>query len=184
MVASRIADVPGASAVLQGGVVAYQVSVKRDVLGVDAGLLERHGPVHPEVAEQMAVGAARACGARIGVSTTGVAGPEPHGGHATGTVYIGWAVLNEAGSEIQAQGHELLQLEGTAQRCGTRPWMSCWRKVNVSSLLPDNFLMIRPFGNKQGLNLVTLNVRSSFEQFTRVVHASTPRKRFKNSSDG
>ena len=112
LVASCIADVPGASAVLQGGVVAYQVSVKRDVLGVDAGLLECHGPVHPEVAEQMAVGAARACGARIGVSTTGVAGPEPHGGHAAGTVYIGWAVLNEAGSEIQAQGHELLQLEG------------------------------------------------------------------------
>ena len=112
LVASRIADVPGASAVLQGGVVAYQVSVKRDVLGVDAGLLERHGPVHPEVAEQMAVGAARACGARIGVSTTGVAGPEPHGGHPAGTVYIGWAVLNGAGSEIQAQGHELLQLGG------------------------------------------------------------------------
>ena len=113
MVASHIADVPGASAVLQGGVVAYQVSVKRDVLGVEAGLLERHGPVHPEVAEQMAVGAARACGARIGVSTTGVAGPEPHGGHPAGTVYIGWAVLDEAGTEVRAKGHELLQLTGS-----------------------------------------------------------------------
>lgn len=112
MVASHIADVPGASAVLQGGIVAYQVSVKRDVLGVDAGLLERHGPVHPEVAEQMAIGAARACGARIGVSTTGVAGPEPHGGHPAGTVYIGWAVFDEAGTEVSAQGHELLQLTG------------------------------------------------------------------------
>lgn len=113
MVASHIADVPGASAVLQGGVVAYQVSVKRDVLGVEAGLLERHGPVHPEVAEQMAVGAARACGARIGVSTTGVAGPEPHGGHPAGTVYIGWAVLDEASTEVRAKGHELLQLTGS-----------------------------------------------------------------------
>lgn len=112
MVASHIADVPGASAVLQGGVVAYQVSVKRDVLGVDAVLLERHGPVHPEVAEQMAIGAARACGARIGVSTTGVAGPEPHGGHSAGTVYIGWAVLDATGTEVSAQGHELLQLTG------------------------------------------------------------------------
>ena len=112
MVASHIADVPGASAVLQGGVVAYQVSVKRDVLGVDAVLLERYGPVHPEVAEQMAIGAARACGARIGVSTTGVAGPEPHGGHPAGTVYIGWAVLDAAGTEASAQGHELLQLTG------------------------------------------------------------------------
>lgn len=112
MVASHIADVPGASAVLQGGVVAYQVSVKRDVLGVDAVLLERHGPVHPEVAEQMAIGAARECGARIGVSATGVAGPEPHGGHSAGTVYIGWAVLDATGTEVSAQGHELLQLTG------------------------------------------------------------------------
>ena len=112
MVASHIADVPGASAVLQGGVVAYQVSVKRDVWGGDAVLLERHGPVHPEVAEQMAIGAARECGAWIGVSTTGVAGPEPHGGHPAGTVYIGWAVLDAAGTEASAQGHELLQLTG------------------------------------------------------------------------
>ncbi|PWI27576.1 CinA family protein [Pseudoglutamicibacter cumminsii] len=113
MVASHIADVPGASAVLQGGIVAYQMSVKRDVLGVDAGLLERHGPVHPEVAEQMAIGAARACGARIGVSTTGVAGPEPHGGHPAGTAYIGWAVFDKAGTQVRARGHELLQLAGS-----------------------------------------------------------------------
>ncbi|WP_233548719.1 CinA family protein [Galactobacter valiniphilus] len=92
LVAATIADVPGASAVLRGGVVSYAVEVKASVLGVDAAWLAEHGPVDPRVAEEMAAGAARVCDADLGVSTTGVAGPEPHGGRAVGTVYLGVAV--------------------------------------------------------------------------------------------
>jgi nicotinamide-nucleotide amidase len=75
-------SVPGASAVLRGAVVAYATPVKASVLGVDAALLEREGPVHPDVARAMADGVRRVLAvdgrpADVGVATTGVAGPEP-----------------------------------------------------------------------------------------------------------
>jgi nicotinamide-nucleotide amidase len=87
MVASSIADVPGASAVLQGGVVAYQVSVKERVLGVDADLLAGAGAVDPRVAAAMADGVRELLAADIGVATTGVAGPGVHEGKPAGTVF-------------------------------------------------------------------------------------------------
>lgn len=91
MVAAELAAVPGASAVLQGGVVAYQNSVKAEVLGVSTELLASAGSVDARVAEQMAAGARRLLGADIGIATTGVAGPAPHDGQPVGTVYLGLA---------------------------------------------------------------------------------------------
>lgn len=91
--AARIADVPGASSVLRGGVVAYTNQVKADLLHVDSELLAVRGAVDGEVAAQMALGAAQACGADIGISTTGVAGPQPHQGKPVGTVYVAVAML-------------------------------------------------------------------------------------------
>lgn len=88
MVAAALASVPGASAVLRGGVVSYHRDVKASLLGVDPELLKRVGAVDPEVAGQMAQGARGACGADIGVATTGVAGPEPHDGKEVGTVVV------------------------------------------------------------------------------------------------
>ncbi len=88
MVAAELGTVPGASAVLAGGVVAYSNFVKKKVLGVDAGLLEAAGSVDAEVARQMADGARRALETDLAVSTTGVAGPEPHDGKPVGCVFI------------------------------------------------------------------------------------------------
>lgn len=89
--AGTVADVPGASAVLRGGLIVYAVDLKASLAGVDERLLAEHGPVHPEVARQLAGGARERCGATWGLSTTGVAGPQPHGGHPAGTVYVGLA---------------------------------------------------------------------------------------------
>lgn len=89
--AARLADVPGASAALRGGVVAYCNEVKHELLDVDAGLLAERGAVDPAVAAAMARGAGITTGADIGISTTGVAGPEPHQGKDVGTVYLGLA---------------------------------------------------------------------------------------------
>ncbi|MFJ5108004.1 MULTISPECIES: CinA family protein [unclassified Glutamicibacter] len=100
MIAARLAEVPGASAVLRGGVVSYSSAVKSSLLGVDESLLASKGSVDPEVARQMAVGAQRACGADAAISATGVAGPDPHDGKAVGTVYIGWAMGADSGSEV------------------------------------------------------------------------------------
>jgi nicotinamide-nucleotide amidase len=97
LLADAFVQVPGASAVLLGGVVAYATPVKHTVLGVDGDLLDREGPVDPEVARQMADGVRRAVAvdgraADVGVSTTGVAGPEGQGGKPPGTVWVGVAV--------------------------------------------------------------------------------------------
>jgi len=91
LLAARVVDVPGASAVLRGAVVAYATDLKHTLLGVDADLLERQGAVHPQVAAQMASGVRLRLGAHWGLATTGVAGPDPQDGHPPGTVYIALA---------------------------------------------------------------------------------------------
>ncbi|MFF7292280.1 CinA family protein [Microbacterium sp. NPDC008134] len=92
-VISELVSVPGASSVIVGGVVAYATPVKHTLLGVDEALLDREGPVHPEVARQMAQGVRRAVrvdgiDASVGVSTTGIAGPVSPDGQPVGTVHI------------------------------------------------------------------------------------------------
>lgn len=115
MVAAVLADTPGASGMLQGGVVSYQNAVKADVLGVPRDLLDSVGAVDGRVAEAMAEGARRICGADIGVSTTGVAGPEPHGGKDVGSVYIG--VATAEGSTSFAYSFEGNRPEIRGQAC-------------------------------------------------------------------
>lgn len=92
MVAATIAEISGASATLQGGVIAYQNSVKEKLLGVSAALLATKGAVDPEVACSMALGVCAAVGARLGIATTGVAGPDAHQGKPVGLVYVGVAL--------------------------------------------------------------------------------------------
>ena len=106
MVSAVLADTPGASGMLQGGVVAYQNSVKEAVLHVPADLLARAGSVDPDVARAMAAGARTVLGADVGLSTTGVAGPEAHDGKPVGRVYIGIATAaGTAGFEYSFTGN-------------------------------------------------------------------------------
>ena len=72
LVAKRMTDLPGASAVLKGGVVSYTDEVKHNVLGVPQALLDQYGAVSPQVAEAMARGTRRVLGCDLAVSTTGV----------------------------------------------------------------------------------------------------------------
>ncbi|REF35101.1 CinA family protein [Thermasporomyces composti] len=81
----------GSSRIYRGGVVAYASDLKVSLLGVSAAELERHGPVHPRTAQAMAVGVRDRLGATYGLATTGVAGPEPHGGQPVGTVDLACA---------------------------------------------------------------------------------------------
>ena len=92
LVAERMTAIPGASAVYRGGVVSYWTSVKGAVLGVPQETLDTYGAVSEETARAMAEGVCRITGADIGVSITGVAGPDPdERGVPVGIVYIGLA---------------------------------------------------------------------------------------------
>src|SRR5690606_23121697 len=83
--AVALVDIPGASAVFTGGVVAYATELKASLLEVDAELLATAGPVNSAVAVQLAQGARNRLGIidskrTIALSTTGVAGPDAQGG--------------------------------------------------------------------------------------------------------
>ena len=91
-VAHALTNIPGSSVYMAGGVVAYSNRAKMDVLGVSPDALRQHGAVSEEVAAQMAEGVRHRLGADMGLSTTGIAGPD--GGTAekpVGTVWIGYA---------------------------------------------------------------------------------------------
>ena len=103
LIAHRVTNVPGSSAVFLAGFVTYANAAKTAALGVDSSLLKTHGAVSGEVAAAMAKGALQASGADFALSTTGIAGP---GGGSVekpiGTVFIGFAVR---GGEIKVQQH-------------------------------------------------------------------------------
>jgi nicotinamide-nucleotide amidase len=97
LLVAELISVPSASRVVRGGVVAYDTALKHTLLGVDGGLLAEHGAVHPDVAAQMALGVRErlqvdGVAASIGLSTTGVAGPDPQDGQPVGTVFVGIAL--------------------------------------------------------------------------------------------
>ena len=92
MIAAAVAGVPGASAVLMGGVVSYDPRVKHELLGVPQQVIDTVGVVSEPCARQMAEGARQSLKVDVAVSATGIAGP---GGGTeetpVGTVFIGVA---------------------------------------------------------------------------------------------
>ena len=91
LLAATLADVPGASAALRGGLVTYATDLKHTLARVPKEVLAAHGPVARETAIAMAGGVRGVCGADWGVSLTGVAGPDPQDGHPVGEVWVGIA---------------------------------------------------------------------------------------------
>ncbi len=92
LIAKRMTDLAGSSAVLKGGIVSYANEAKADVLGVSRALLDEKGAVCADVAEQMAKGARRVLGCDLAVSVTGVAGPDSdERGNPVGLVYVALA---------------------------------------------------------------------------------------------
>ena len=92
LLAKRLTDLPGASAVFRGGVVSYTNGVKAGVLGVPQTLLDEQGAVCADVARAMAQGARRVLGCDVAVATTGVAGPDSdERGNPVGLVYVAMA---------------------------------------------------------------------------------------------
>ena len=96
LLVSNLAQIPGASKFLMGGIIAYNTEIKIEVLGVDAGLIEKYSVVHEEVAKTMAANVRRIMKADIGIATTGNAGPTKGDSEAPlGTCIIAIATKNE-----------------------------------------------------------------------------------------
>ncbi|GMQ82475.1 MAG: competence/damage-inducible protein A [Rhodothermia bacterium] len=110
LVSSRMTDIPRSSEYVVGAVVAYQDRIKITVLGVDEGDLERHGAVSRQVAAQMASGVRAKFNADIGVSTSGIMGPD--GGSDSkpvGTVWIAYAAEDGESAALLRLGNERLR---------------------------------------------------------------------------
>ncbi|MFC3040010.1 competence/damage-inducible protein A [Virgibacillus xinjiangensis] len=88
MFTERLVSVEGASKVCAGGIVSYTEEVKKNVLGVSEKTIRENGTVSRECAMEMAERVRQKLGADIGISFTGVAGPEEVEGHPAGTVFI------------------------------------------------------------------------------------------------
>ena len=97
-----LTDVPGASAVYRGGVIAYATDVKARVLGVPAEVLDVDGAVSERTALAMATGVRALAGADWALATTGVAGPDRQEGHPPGTVWL--AVAGPDGASARRHG--------------------------------------------------------------------------------
>jgi nicotinamide-nucleotide amidase len=105
LLGARLTAIPGSSAVMTGGVIAYSNAVKTEMLGVPTALIERHGAVSEPVAVAMASGARSRVGAEIGVGVTGVAGPD--GGTPDKPVGLVWIAV-DVGGTVQARGPRLI----------------------------------------------------------------------------
>ncbi|MFZ9937187.1 MAG: competence/damage-inducible protein A [Luteolibacter sp.] len=101
LIASRITDVPGASAVFTHGFVTYSNPAKISLLRVSPADLEKHGAVSEAVVRQMAEGALMASGADVAVAISGIAGPD--GGTPDKPVGTAWLGLAARGAETKAQ---------------------------------------------------------------------------------
>ena len=92
LIGARFTALSGASAVFRGGAVTYCDEVKAGMLGIDADMIAEKHAVSEEVAAAMAQGVRRAAGADLGVSATGIAGPDTdESGQPVGTVFVGLA---------------------------------------------------------------------------------------------
>jgi len=105
LLGARLTAISGSSSVVIGGVIAYSNGVKKGLLGVTTGSLERHGAVSEEVASEMATGVRRRLGVDIGVSITGVAGPG--GGTPDKPVGLVWMAVDVRG-DVRTHGSRFI----------------------------------------------------------------------------
>jgi nicotinamide-nucleotide amidase len=101
LVSSRLTDVPGSSAYTWLNMVTYSNAQKQAMLGVSPDDLTQHGAVSPQVAAQMAQGIRRVSGCDVGLSLTGIAGPD--GGtddKPVGLVWIGLDAANLSSPQV------------------------------------------------------------------------------------
>jgi nicotinamide-nucleotide amidase len=132
--ASRLSAAPGSSAFFRGSAVCYSAQSKTDVLGVSQATIDGFGVVSEACAREMAAGARRIFSADVSVATTGVAGPEPHGGEPPGRV---WIAL-DAGDVKHARGMRLPGDREQVQRWTEEAALDLVRRFLTGKPLPED----------------------------------------------
>ena len=130
LVAGKITNVPGSSAVFRFGWVTYANEAKTAELGVPAELLAKYGAVSEEVACAMAEGALRASGADIAVAVTGIAGPD--GGTEEKPVGLVWFGLARRGAATQTVTKNLSRTRATFRGMATQLALDLVRRALVA----------------------------------------------------
>lgn len=92
LLAHRLTNIPGSSRYFQAGFIVYTAEAKQKILKIDKALLKKYGTISRRTALAMAKNASRLNNSKIGLSITGVAGPQPLEGKPVGEVYIGLAI--------------------------------------------------------------------------------------------
>lgn len=106
---SELAEIPGVSGTLVGGMVTYTEEAKIQQLGIPKELLNQYGIVSSECVMSMARNVREKFGTDIGIGLTGAAGPEPHDGEPAGTIWIGIAI----GEDVVTRKLQLSGLRNT-----------------------------------------------------------------------
>lgn len=131
LVTSRLTDVPGSSAYLERGIVAYSNAAKTAVLGVPETLIAAHGAVSEPVAAAMAEGARRTAGTEVGVGVTGIAGPS--GG--TEAKPVGTVCMAVAAAEMRVR---------TVRFLGSRDQVKLFASLSVLDFIRRTLAEARP----------------------------------------
>ena len=105
----RMTSISGSGEHMRGSIVTYHDNIKEHVLGVDTDVLQKHGAISEQCARQMAEKIKEKFNTSVGISFTGVAGPNTAEGHPVGHVFVGLAI---EGKETVV--HEL-NLQGTRE---------------------------------------------------------------------
>lgn len=133
LLAAALTSVPGASAVFNGGVVAYTNDAKTNLLAVSSDLLAAHGAVSGQVAEAMALGVLQIMKADVAVSITGIAGPD--GGSPdkpVGLVWLGVATKRSGNEHVESVRNVFSGDRERIRTCATTAAMELLRKKLVS----------------------------------------------------
>jgi len=128
LLGARITEVPGASDVFLGGMIAYHNRAKEEALSVPAELIAEHGAVSEPVARAMVIGAVEGSGAPVGVSLTGIAGPS--GGSEAkpvGTVWFGFSVDGEVDAVKSVFGGTRTEIR---ERAAQGALLGLWRRMS------------------------------------------------------
>ena len=88
LVAASLTEIPGASKVFKGSITAYSDEIKQNVLNVNKETISKFTSISEQVALEMAINVRKIMKSDIGISTTGVAGPEKSAGFAPGLVFV------------------------------------------------------------------------------------------------